>query len=73
MNGERAELLSMLFGYFPPQALHVATRVGLADQLAEGPRPPRNSPWPPAASPRRWGACCARWSSSACWSSPMPR
>lgn len=40
MSGERSALLSMLFGYFPPQVLHVATRLGLADQLAEGPRPP---------------------------------
>jgi O-methyltransferase domain/Dimerisation domain len=28
----------MLFSYFPPQVLHVATRLGLADQLAQGPR-----------------------------------
>jgi len=35
----RTALLSMLFGYFPAQALHVATRIGLADQLAHGPRP----------------------------------
>ena len=31
--------MSMLFGYFPPQVLHVMTRIGLADQLAAGPRP----------------------------------
>lgn len=35
----RSVLLSMLFGYFPAQALYVATRVGLADQLAGGARP----------------------------------
>ena len=29
----------MLFGYFPPQVLYVATRIGLADELAAGPRP----------------------------------
>ena len=38
-KGGRATLLSMLFGYFPAQALYVATRVGLADQLAGGARP----------------------------------
>jgi orsellinic acid C2-O-methyltransferase len=39
MGDQRNTLLSMLFGYFPPQALYVATRLGLADQLAPGPRP----------------------------------
>jgi orsellinic acid C2-O-methyltransferase len=33
-GGERAALTSMLFGYFPAQALHVAVRIGLADHLA---------------------------------------
>jgi O-methyltransferase domain/Dimerisation domain len=39
MGDERAALQSMLFGYFPAQVLYVATRIGLADQLAQGPRP----------------------------------
>ena len=38
MSGERSALMSMLFGYFPPQVLHVAVRLGLPDQLAGGPR-----------------------------------
>ena len=72
-RGERAELLSMLFGYFPAQALHVATRVGLADQPGPGPAAGRrNSPRPPAAITRRWSACCARWSSSASLDQPLP-
>jgi hypothetical protein len=37
-GGARTALLSKLFGYFPPQALHVAARIGLADQLATGQR-----------------------------------
>jgi hypothetical protein len=39
MRDERAALQSMLFGYFPPQVLHTATRLGLAEELARGPRP----------------------------------
>lgn len=39
MGNEQTALLSMLFGYFPAQVLYVATRIGLASQLAEGPRP----------------------------------
>jgi O-methyltransferase domain/Dimerisation domain len=38
MSTDRGTLMSMLFGYFPPQVLHVAVRLGLADQLAGGPR-----------------------------------
>lgn len=38
MTSERSALQSMLFGYFPPQVLYVATHLGLADQLAAGPR-----------------------------------
>jgi O-methyltransferase domain/Dimerisation domain len=38
MTDERNALQSMLFGYFPPQVLHVATRLGLADELAREPR-----------------------------------
>jgi O-methyltransferase domain/Dimerisation domain len=38
-SGERDRLMSMLFGYFPPQAVYVATRIGLADHLARGPLP----------------------------------
>ena len=38
MSSDRGTLMSMLFGYFPPQVLHVAVCLGLADQLADGPR-----------------------------------
>jgi O-methyltransferase/methyltransferase family protein len=34
-----ATLRTMLFGYFPAQAVHVAARLGLADHLADGPKP----------------------------------
>jgi O-methyltransferase domain len=39
MGDERASLTSMLFGYFPAQALHVTVRIGLAERLAGGPLP----------------------------------
>jgi O-methyltransferase domain/Dimerisation domain len=39
MGDERDSLRSMLFGYFPAQALHVAARVGLAEHLVGGPLP----------------------------------
>jgi hypothetical protein len=39
MGDERNALMSMLFGYFPPQVLYVTARLGLADELAAGPRP----------------------------------
>jgi O-methyltransferase domain/Dimerisation domain len=39
VGGDRAALTSMLFGYFPAQAVYVAARIGVADHLGEGPRP----------------------------------
>lgn len=39
VSGERAALMSLLFGYFPAQVVHVAARLGLADHLADGPMP----------------------------------
>jgi hypothetical protein len=35
MSSDRGTLMSMLFGYFPPQVLHVAVRLGLADQPSQ--------------------------------------
>jgi orsellinic acid C2-O-methyltransferase len=39
VSGEREALMSMLFGYFPSQAVYTAVRIGVADQLADGPLP----------------------------------
>ncbi|TDC56288.1 methyltransferase [Actinomadura sp. KC345] len=35
----RSPLLDLAFGYMPAQMLHVAAEIGLADALADGPRP----------------------------------
>ena len=56
-----AAILRLINGYQVSQAIHVAAALGLADELAEGPRAVGELASVTATTRARCTGCCARW------------
>ena len=61
MDGQVIALQDVVYGFMPAQILHVGARLGIADELADGPR--TSASWRPRPAPThpRCTGCCTAW------------
>ena len=62
----RMALMELAIGAMVGQAVHVAAKLGIADQLVERPKTRPSWPKPRVRARIRCTGCCGRWRAAAC-------